>query len=288
MGGDMSSAAHPAGVSEPVVVFSDAHFSARSDWQAALCQLRPLWRGAATVIFNGDTMDPCLARDPADRRSVEDYIAQICAEDGVRPVLIGGNTDYQLPGPRHIFLAAGRVLVLHGDVLFERISPWRSCAGYLARARREALDSMPHDHRESLQGRQDAVVKALSKFEKEAAGRIDYDRAYAPLGRFCRVLNPRTILAVAVAWWKMPQLAAKFIERYAAGAHCLVMGHAHRPGIWPIGPKTLINTGGFRSSGRPYVVRICDGHVLVRRTERQSGSYVPGQALDDITLPQSP
>jgi len=268
-------------IAEPIIILSDIHLNASTDWKSYLEKLRGLWRGAGTVIFNGDTMDWSISNDAKHRREVVDFIHDRCRPDGVEPVLIGGNTDHHLRGPRHLFLANGRVLVFHGDVIFPESSPWRSNARELHVARAAALRQMPHEERTSLEGQLGAALQALRVCDRQNDGPRHSDPGLSR--KMASIINwlkkPWRITEVMQVWWKLPGTAASFMERYAPDAEVLVFGHAHRRGVWRKGGRTIINTGSFEWPAGPFVVKVDGSTLTVRRVALREGNYVPGKEI---------
>jgi len=266
---------------EPIVILSDMHLCALTNWRAELGRLRGLWKDAGTVIFNGDTMNWGLAHYHENRNDVVEHILALCEEDGTQPVLVGGNTDYQLEGARHLFLEHGRILVMHGDAMFENSSPWRKNAAELAAARKDALLEISPGMRETLEGQVQAAVEALRAVDEQNDNPRHTDpvlaRKIASLGDW--VLRPRRIAAVLRAWWKLPAIASGFMEKYAPGADFLVFGHAHRRGIWEIEERTVINTGSFEKPARPLMVKIGDGKIIIFKVRGKKSGYSPGDIV---------
>ena len=86
---------------EPVVVLSDLHLNRSDSWKERLDQFRGLWAGAATVVFNGDTLDWFTATDADKSQEILDYLRHLCGEDGARAVLLAGNSDNGIVPDRH-------------------------------------------------------------------------------------------------------------------------------------------------------------------------------------------
>ena len=274
---------------EPVVIVSDVHLSARSDWRQEIEGLRGLWQRAATVIFNGDTIGSDLSRQETKRREVIDRIQTVCRADGAQAVLLGGNSDAQLDGPRHVFLAAGRVVVFHGDVLFDSISPWSRGARRLAAARVRVLRNMAPERCNTLEGQQASVRASLQMVVTKDL--YDYE-GITLAGRFRWILRwltrPGLIPATLRAWYGIPALAVRFLERFAGQARCAILGHTHHAGIWRVGEKTVTNTGSLRGPGRSLVVQVGYGEIVVRALVEGAGSYLRGQIVRRISIPGCP
>jgi metallophosphoesterase superfamily enzyme len=89
----------------------------------SLGQLRPLLEGASSLVLNGDTLDTRPGKNPPRtaqmRREVLEYFGSV----GTPVTLLTGNHDPDLSGQHALEFAGGRVLVTHGDVLFDDIVP---------------------------------------------------------------------------------------------------------------------------------------------------------------------
>ena len=59
------------------------------------------------------------------------------------------------------------------------------------------------------------------------------------------LLRPWAIVQVLHYWQIFPKLVSSFIEEHAPQARFAIIGHTHRPGIWTINDRVLINTGAF-------------------------------------------
>lgn len=270
---------------KPIVVISDVHLKLGSNWAGQLDSMRGLWSGAAAVVFNGDTMNSNLSRDDSRRQEVVDYIRRICREDSAEVMLIGGNSDSQLPGPRHVSLSGGRILVLHGDVIFKKISPWRTDAGKLFAARRLALQNMPPERRNTLQGQSESVQAALHKTQSTKC-LCDSDETV--LQRYIHCLSrPWKILLILWCWMRMPRMVAKFADKYAPQAEMIIVGHSHHNGIWLVGGKTIINTGSLEGPGKAMIARIGSREVTLQIIKKQKGLYIPGKIAAVCPLKKS-
>ena len=271
---------HAAEVPEPVVIVSDLHLSCRGRWRDRLRRLRPLWAGAASMVFNGDTIAWATAADADVSRQMLAHLADLCRADGAEAVFLAGNSDFDLVELRHLDLAGGKVLVTHGDVIFKEVCPWRAAAPQLRLARRNFLAALPAQQRQTLEAQLAAARHAVAE--------VDCPRRIGPLGhlelpaRLWRLLkNPAQPWAVMRTWRLAPSLAAELLERYRPRARAIILGHTHRAGLWRIGDRLVINTGTPGQLGRALVARIHDGQIVVRRVGRD---YRPGTTIGRFKL----
>jgi len=265
------------------VVVSDLHLSGRPRGDARVGKLRPLWAGAGTVVFNGDSFSLRAAAAGTWQETV-DRISSLCSRDGVRAVFLAGNSDFFLNAPQHLMLAEGRILVTHGDVIFPAISPWGPHVGRLLRARSAAIGKMAPERRRTLEGQLAAARQAQAAYSarrsEQRPGRLSkmMDRLAWPLA-----VPPRGVRLIR-AWRAAPGLAFQFLQQYAPGAKCLILGHTHRPGVWRREDTAVVNTGGFGRLSRPWVVRVEGAGVSVRKVKRRRGEFVPGREIANLTF----
>ncbi len=256
-----------AEVPQPVVVVSDLHLTHRGRWRDRLERLRALWAGAASVVFNGDTITWATAADARTSRQMLAHLADLCRADGAGAIFLAGNSDFDLARRRHLDLAGGKVLVTHGDVIFDEVCPWRAAAPRLRAARRNFLAALPAQRRQTLEAQLDAARQAVAE--------VDCPRRIGPLGHFeltarlWRLLaNPAQPWAVLRTWRTAPALAARLLRRYRPQARAIIFGHTHRAGLWRIDGRVIINTGAPGRFGRALVARVHDGQIVVRRVGR--------------------
>jgi predicted phosphodiesterase len=269
---------------EPAVILSDVHLDRREDWRRQLQRLRALWQGARTVVFNGDTINSNLSGRRRRCREVLDEIRCVVAADGAQPVIIGGNSDFEVPGPRYVFLAGGRVLVFHGEVLLESISPWRR-GRQLAAARTEALAAMTREQRQTLDGQMAAVVGALQRvWQGQQRSIVVPPRREWMLPAWPWLAALRRFRSVLRAWRDVPALAAEFLERFAPEARVAVIGHLHRGGIWRVRERAIVNTGSIRGPGRGFVARLHNGRITLRTIRPTPTACLAGRTVGHVDV----
>jgi predicted phosphodiesterase len=224
----------------PLRIFSDLHLGHQASRIDEVEKLRSLFRGAGTVLFNGDTWEEL---SPPWRGKSEEMLAQlrrILAEDGCDGVFLPGNHDPGWEGSGFMELAGGKIAITHGDALLRNGAPWK----------REMLKSP------------DVIDELWSDFPdaaKEIGSRLELARAIArrmatthpPDGRslFARALDaafpPQRALHMMSAWLRQGSHGARFCETYLPQAEILVVGHFHSYGIRKARGKMVINTGSF-------------------------------------------
>jgi predicted phosphodiesterase len=180
----------------------------------------------------------------------------LCEADGVNLTLLSGNHDPYLTDLRHLHLAAGLVFVTHGDVLHPAVAPWSPRAGRMRARGEAALAALPREQRQTLEARLAA---------SQHASHADWDNLRDEAGKssvHAMLMRPWTVAQVLWYWRRFPRLAAQFVQEHAPQARFALLGHTHRPGIWTIRGRTIINTGSFGFPGRPWAVTIYNDLVM--------------------------
>lgn len=130
---------------EPIRIISDLHLGHEAGVVRNVSGLRPLFDGAGTVLFNGDTAEvrsrSGQGRAHDDMRELEALLEDL----GVaKSVFLTGNHDPRISACHYLDLCQGKLLVTHGDFLFRYVSPWskklRHCRGRIDSVLAEADD----------------------------------------------------------------------------------------------------------------------------------------------------
>ena len=109
----------------PVRIFSDLHLGHKASRICDVAALMPLFEGAGTVVFNGDTWEEL---SPAWRGRSGEMCAELrglLAGAGIDGVFLPGNHDPGEGGVGFVELAGGRIVVTHGDALLRDGAPWK-------------------------------------------------------------------------------------------------------------------------------------------------------------------
>jgi len=270
----------PAG---PVAVISDVHLEWRRRWRRRVDRLRPLWAGAAAVVFNGDTLDRTTSCRPEKAGEILGHLRRRCAADGAEAIFLTGNSDFDAVPDDFLTLANGAVLVTHGHVILPAMCPWRSSARSLRRAREQALAEMPPERRDTLAGQMAAARAALARGQGPPTFR-GWDPLLGVLRVWSFVHRPDRVLSVLRTWRDAPALAAELLRRYCPRGRAIIIGHTHRPGIWEIDQRWVINTGSLRAPWAPLAVRVDGRTITVRRTRRSRAGIYPTKIVADIRI----
>lgn len=250
----------------PVRIFSDLHLGHRASRISEVAALRPLFRGAGTVVFNGDSWEELPGPWRENSRQMLGGLRSLLAEEGCEEVFLPGNHDPGWEGKGWLELAGGRIVVTHGDALLRDGAPWK---------------------REMLSGRAtvDALWAATPEAATDPAARHELARKIArelptlhhPDGKSlpARILDaafpPRRPLEMLGAWLRQARLAADFCDRYFPEAEVIINGHFHCAGTRIVRGKTVINTGSFVVPG-PAGWAQWDGRNLTTGKVRESAA----------------
>lgn len=243
---------------EPVRILSDLHLGHRVSRIARVASLRPLLADAGTVVFNGDTWQELSA--PFRERSAEmlEELREMCRQEGADAVFQSGNHDPGWPGKGWLELAAGKILVTHGDALYFDGSPWsrEAMAGQrLVAALWAEHRAAGHDACERL-----ALAREIARTlepRRFPQGSSLWSRAWQaafPPGRALRMID---------VWTGQATAGALFCEHYFPAAEVLVIGHFHWPGAWLRRHKLVLNTGGWMNPCSAWCVEW--NHGFLRR-----------------------
>ena len=247
----------------PVRIFSDLHLGHKASRIRDVESLGPLFQGAGTVVFNGDTWEEIA--DPWKERSLTmlEELKRMLEREGCEGIFLRGNHDPGWDGSGWFELAGGKIIVTHGDALLRKSSPWK----------REILDGTD-DIDQIWSGSPMAGEDIESRLDVARTIAVRLPSRHHPEGRniFSRILDaalpPQRALEMLKAWSRQWEGGAAFCERYFPSASVLIIGHFHRSGIRSVRGKAIVNLGSFVVPGR---ARWCewDGSALRVGTVRE-------------------
>lgn len=134
-------------------ILSDVHFGDRGSRVRSLDQLRPLLDGATSLVLNGDTLDTRPGTHAGRTAQMRADVLGFFGSGRAPVTFLTGNHDPDLSREHALEFASGKILVTHGDVLFESIVPWSRDAGVIRSRIISALASVPDTEADSLEGR---------------------------------------------------------------------------------------------------------------------------------------
>ncbi|MEE9405037.1 MAG: metallophosphoesterase [Algisphaera sp.] len=246
-----------------VVILSDTHLAEPGRGAGSAAALRPLWRGATRVIFNGDTCESGELRRRGWANEAVAELQDLCDADGVRLTLIAGNHDPYITDTHFARLRGGEVFVTHGDALHFAIAPWAESARRLTRHHRDVVGELEADGMGGMDAKLLAAKQASARQWWEEAYREDEERS--PVQSY----GGKLVMAAKALWyWRTePIRAMDFAARYAPASRFFIFGHLHRAGTWKDADarngagRVIINTGAYRMPRWPRAV-VIEGQQL--------------------------
>jgi predicted phosphodiesterase len=269
----------------PIRIVSDVHFAEGVSRVRSLGALRPLTEGASMLVFNGDTMDTRPGRDDRRTARIRREVLEYFGACGTPVTFLTGNHDPDITRLHSLELASGRVLVTHGDVLFDNIVPWSNEAHIMRQKVIQALAALPGDGSSRLEGRLDAFRTAAASVRQRHQSEGDTLR-YAIRLAGDTVWPPDRILKILRAWREAPGRAEAFAGKHRPRAAFVVIGHTHRPGVWRMPSGIIVvNTGSFCRPFGAMAAEVGAGTLAVRKVVARAGAFHPGPGVAKFPIP---
>jgi predicted phosphodiesterase len=269
-------------------IFSDLHYGDRASRVLRLAQLDPLLAGVSHLVLNGDTLDTRPGPRPDHTAQLRADLAAWLIAAGLPTSLLTGNHDPDLSPDHTLDLAAGRVFLTHGDILFDNIVPWGRDVPEITRLLAAELAALAPADRDALAPRLAAFRRVCALIPQRHQSEPDPFK-YAVRFAADTVWPPLRVFRVLAAWHQAPKLAAALTRRHRPRASFILTGHTHRPGVWrtPTG-VVVINTGSFCPPTGGHTVDITPERLVVRRIESRRGAFHPGPAVAEFSLADAP
>jgi len=266
-------------------IVSDVHYGDRSSRVRSLAQLRPLLAGADAFILNGDTVDTRPDKDRAGTEEKRREVLDFFGSAGIPVTFLTGNHDPDMSRLHELGLEGGRILVTHGDILFESIVPWSQDAAMIRSKVIAALAAVPDDGTCDLESRLSAFRSVAGTIPQRHQSERDPLR-YALRLAGDTVWPPDRALKILRAWREAPGRAAALARRHRPKAGFVMIGHTHKPGVWKMASGlVVINTGSFSQPFGALVAEVETGGVRVRRVDYKGGEFHPGRTVSEFPLP---
>jgi predicted phosphodiesterase len=265
-------------------IISDVHYADRSSRVRSLEQLRPLLEGATALVVNGDMLDTRPSRDPEGTAQARRAVRDFAATAGVPVTFLTGNHDPDISAAHSLEFADGRILVTHGDVLFDSIVPWSKDAPMIRTRIIAALAALPAGESERFEGRIQAFRSVAASVPQLHQSEKD------PLRYMMRFMSdtvwpPQRAMTILKSWSETPERAASFARRHRPKAGFVVMGHTHKPGVWKTrSGLVVINTGSFTRPFGAMGAEITSGELRVHRIESRKGRFHRGADVAQYAL----
>lgn len=265
-------------------IFSDIHYGDRSSRVHALAQLRPLLDGPAALVLNGDTLDTRIGPSPARTAAMREEVQTFFPRQVPATTFLTGNHDADFTTVHEVEFVRGQVYVTHGDILYPDIVPWSQDAPMMRKRLAEEFAKLPPAAQSDLSSRFAVfrrVAFSIPQRHQSQRNPIKYAVGFAQ----DTIWPPSRLWQILRAWQDLPDLAAAFVRQHRPAARFIVVGHTHRPGIWPRPDGlTVINTGSFSRPLGGTVVDLSPGRLVVRRVESRRGEFRPGTVLAEFAL----
>ncbi len=253
-------------------ILSDLHLGHSASRIDVVEKLNPLFEEVDHLILAGDIWQE---RTKGERfrfaQGMYDELRNVLDERELSYEHLRGNHDPQT-GVGVSWLANRKVLVTHGDAVYDDATPWsREMPAY-----RDAVDSIVSKYAPKSHLAEACVERAL-----EIANTIQprpMPKLPPPFNFFVTALWPpsRTFEMIRV-WQGMGEQGLHFLKHSGEGAKVLVCGHFHRPGIWEKDGYLMINTGAFMQGCRPWMVDINLGSkITAREIIQEDEGWRPG------------
>ena len=264
---------------DTIRVLSDLHLGHPASKIRQPFQIENLLEGAGFVVFNGDTVEEFAERYLPTAETVWAGVRRILDKRNIGWRRITGNHDPTVSRDHKLELADGKVLIVHGDFLFDRVAPW---SHGVAKARKE-LNEL--DEQESASPADPGDLDARLALTRKRCGVINHHVVQAGYGgrgkivSLCHDLWPPTRpLRIIQSWRKAPQLALDAMKQFRPDAKIMIIGHTHRPFIFEQDGRIIVNTGAYFSMSSRTVVDISpkDRQAVVRRVACNQERFLLG------------
>jgi predicted phosphodiesterase len=264
-------------------ILSDLHFGEHASRVRQPEQLRPLLDGADRIVLNGDTVDTRPSRDPSHTAACHASITRFFQSGVGSATFLTGNHDADISQEHRLELAEGRVLVTHGDILFDDIVPWSRDAAEAGRriAKERALAPTAGCDLDRLLAIHRKVAHGIPQRHQAERNRLRFALRYLA----DTIWPPHRSLLVLAAWSSLPDRAAELARVHRPAARFIITGHTHHRGIWQRHcGRVVINTGSYTLPLDPAAVDVTEAHVRVRAIVLRSGEFQLGPLLGEFPL----
>lgn len=258
-------------------ILSDLHYRHPAGFVQRLEQIAPLLEGAERIIFNGDSVEARFLAERESGAQDAEALKAFCAGAGVHATLITGNHDPLINDCHHVDLPEHGVVATHGDILFRGLTPWSRETPLLIAAHDRALAEAGHpDMLEPL-----LIAARKAALAVERLGPLPHHQAQVRTvsGFFRQIWPPGRVIRMLEAWWRVPELAARFAGEHRPDAQCVLIGHTHRAGVWRRRGRLVVNTGAFLPWAGLLMVDIDERGIQVREIEERQGIFHPGRCV---------
>lgn len=265
-------------------IISDVHYGDRASRVRSLGQIGPLLDGPARIVVNGDTLDTRAGAHPQRTAELIAEVREFFAHQSPPANLLTGNHDNDISDTHALELAGGRVFITHGDVLFDDIVPWGRDAPLIRRLIAEENAKLTAAERAGLETQLAVIRRVAARLPQRHQVEPEFWK-YVRSFLADTLWPPDRALRILRTWREAPGRAAALLQAHRPGAGFIVIGHFHRPGVWPTaGGRVVINTGSFCPPLGGTVVDVSADQVIVRRVREVRGEFRADGVLAEFPI----
>ena len=237
-----------------VLILSDLHLGGPESIRYAR-GLLPLLEPGPSLVLNGDTAEFHRPEFQEDAETEFRRLLALAEDRDVEVITLAGNHDPFVSERRTLELAAGAILVTHGDAFHPSVAPWSPGGRSMRAAWERCVATLPPHER-------DTNAAALLAAREAAISQWRYFGDGDHASTVWRMLiNPNLAIEMFRAWRDFPRLAATFGRKHSNAVRFVIAGHCHRAGVRAVGGVTVLNTGAYSFPGTPHAA-ILDGNRL--------------------------
>jgi predicted phosphodiesterase len=265
-------------------IISDLHCGDRASRIRQLAQLRPLFGDVTHVVFNGDTLDTRPGPAPEYTAAIRAETLAFIQRETPGATLLTGNHDADISSQHTLDLNAGKIFVIHGDILFDNIVPWGNDARLIGRLIAKELAAASPAQRAALDQRLQIWRRVAAQIPQRHQSER-HSLKYALRFAADTVWPPLRVFRVMGAWREGPPRAAQLLREHRPWAKFVLIGHTHRPGFWrmPDG-VVVINTGSFTPPLGGFAADISSAKIVLKKIELQRGEFRVTECVAEFPL----
>ena len=237
----------------PIRMVSDWHLGHPGSRISAVSQVEHLLEGAGTLVMVGDGREELVEGWRKNADQLWENLQEACEQRGVVFVALTGNHDPEASREGWLRLQEGRILVTHGDMIYETSSPWS-----------KELFEKREEVTQMLQERRCTCLEDRWRCAREVGILLRPNGKMNPsfVGYLKLALwPPERLMEVGRVWAGFAKEGERFLGTFSPESETLVCGHFHRPGKFRVGSKTVWNTGSAMKMCRGLAIDF-DGEEL--------------------------
>jgi UDP-2,3-diacylglucosamine pyrophosphatase LpxH len=253
---------------QPVRIFSDLHLGHKASRIKKVQNLRPLFSGVGTAIFNGDTWEELVPEWQEKSAEMLQDLRELLEEEGCKAIFLPGNHDPSWSGSGYMNLENEKILITHGDALLRDGAPWKR----EVLSHQDVIDELwqkhpeaGHDLDERLKLARAMATRLPTQHNRDGSSFLSraFDAAFPPTRAYKMISS----------WLQQAKLGEKFCRTYSPKAEILICGHFHRYGIRETNGITNVNTGSFVVPGPAGFVEWNHRILSFSRVYEGAGNY---------------